>query len=414
MKAIMLIADGLGDRPIDQLNNKTPLEYANTPTLDQLTRQGISGLIHPYRPGYRVGTDWGHLCLFGNDPSEFYTGRGSIEAISAGLELTPEDIAFRGNLATIDDNWQVLDRRAGRIHEKEEIEQLVEAINGTVIGDCLFLVKALTEHRVTIVMRGPNLNGMIPDTDPGTAKEGLQVNNPAQQCLKNAKYTAELLWQFLHLVHKTWNQHPINAKRISQGKPPANMILTRGSGAAMTPPKMQTRFPGLNAACIAGDITILGIAELCGMNGYRQPDFSGSFDTNYPGKAKLALELLNQGYNFVVVHIKATDLCGHDNKPQEKVKAFENIDNMFAFWLANSDQEKMYFAMTADHSTPCHLREHSADPVPSFIAGPHLRQDNVQQYSERACANGILNNYRGSEFTATLMDYLDCSKKLGA
>lgn len=414
MKAIMLIADGLGDRPIDQLGNKTPLEYANTPTLDKLTCQGISGLIHPYRPGYRVGTDWGHLCLFGNDPSEFYTGRGSIEAISADLELTPEDIAFRGNLATIDENWQVVDRRAGRIHEKEEIEQLVEAVNGTVIGDCTFLVKALTEHRVAIVMRGPNLNDMVPDTDPGTAKEGLQVNSPAQQCPKSAQYTAELLWQFLHLVHKTWNQHPINAKRIAQGKQPANMILTRGSGAAMTPPKMQTRFPGLKGACIAGDITILGIAKLCGLDGYRQHSFSGSFDTNYSGKAQLALELLKQKYNFVVVHIKATDLCGHDNKPQEKVKAIENIDSMFAFWLANSDPENIYFAMTADHSTPCHLREHSADPVPSFITGPHLRQDNVQQYGERTCANGILNNYRGSAFIATIMDYLDCSKKLGA
>ena len=122
-KAILLISDGLGDRPNQELGGKTPLEYAHTPTLDRLAAAGMTGLVHPYQVGTRCGTDWGHICLFGYDPSKYYTGRGSIEAYSAGMELEPGDVAFRGNLGTVDDNLVVVDRRAGRIKEKEDMTE---------------------------------------------------------------------------------------------------------------------------------------------------------------------------------------------------------------------------------------------------------------------------------------------------
>ena len=129
-KAILLISDGLGDRPIEEMAGKTPLEYATTPTLDKLAASGMTGLVHPYKAGTRCGTDWGHLCLFGYDPMNYYTGRGSIEAYSAGMKLLEGDVAFRGNLGTVDDDFVVVDRRAGRIKENEDITELLDAVNG--------------------------------------------------------------------------------------------------------------------------------------------------------------------------------------------------------------------------------------------------------------------------------------------
>ncbi|GMO41359.1 MAG: 2,3-bisphosphoglycerate-independent phosphoglycerate mutase [Treponemataceae bacterium] len=410
---ILLIADGLGDRPVPALGNKTPLEYANTPTLDKLAAEGCAGLVHPYKPGYRVGTDWGHLCIFGYDPAPFYSGRGSLEAASAGIDLRPGDVAFRGNFATFSPEWAVVDRRAGRIRESEDIAQLAAAVDGAEIDGCVFLVKPLTEHRLALVMRGEGLCGSVPDTDPGTAKEGMPAVNPSLNCPEDAKHTADLLWKFLHHAYGAWKDHPVNRRREQEGKLPANGILTRGSGSAMVLPPMSGLFPGLKGAVIAGDVTITGIGKLCGLAGFTRPGFTGSGGTDYKGKAKLALELLEK-YNFVIVHVKATDLCGHDNLPEEKAKVIEHIDGMFKTWLDRINPARTYLAMTADHSTPCHFREHSGDPVPSFLWGPHVRQDRAGSFGERACGEGLLNNYTASGFTRTLMDYLDHNKKLGA
>jgi 2,3-bisphosphoglycerate-independent phosphoglycerate mutase len=282
-----------------------------------------------------------------------------------------------------------------------------------VVDGCTFIVKPLTEHRLALVMRGRGLCGSVPDTDPGTAREGQGVANPLLHCSEEAKRTSGLLWKFLQAVYETWKDHPVNLRRKEEGKKAANIILTRGSGSAMVLPPMTGKFPGLRGACIAGDVTILGIGKMCGLAGYTRPGFTGSNDTDYQGKAAMALELLDQ-YNFVVVHVKATDLCGHDNLPEEKARVITCIDGMFGTWLDRADPGQTYLGMTADHSTPCHFRDHSGDPVPSFLYGPHIRRDKVSRYGERACGEGLLNNYTAADFTATLMDYLNHSRKLGA
>lgn len=406
-KAILLIADGLGDRPVEALDGKTPLEYADTPTLDALAARGMTGLVHPYRPGTRCGTDWGHLCLFGYDPADFYTGRGSIEAYSAGLELQPGDVAFRGNLATVDADLRVLDRRAGRISEAEDIALLTAEVNGMELEGCRLLLKPLTQHRVALVLRGPGLGGQVPDTDPGTACEGEAVAEPL------GTPTGAVLWKFLLKIHETWEHSPVNEARKAQGKLPANFILTRGSGKAMVPPAFTEQYPGTRVAVIAGDETITGIGRMCGFDGYTGDTFTGGFETDWQGKARMALELLPD-YDLVIVHVKGTDLCGHDDLPLKKAEIIQQIDGMFRFWLAQPGSGDWYFAMEADHSTPCCRRDHSADPVPAFLAGPGVRRDGVTEFGERACAAGILNNYTGAQFMATVMDYLCRSKKYGA
>jgi len=413
-KAIMLISDGLGDRPIPEMGNKTPLEYANTPTLDSLAKSGMTGLVHPYKAGTRCGTDWGHLCLFGYDPIDFYTGRGSIEAYSAGMTLQEGDVAFRGNLGTVDENFVVVDRRAGRIKEKEDIDALLEAVNGIEVDGYSLWINSLTEHRLAVVVRGPGLGGTVVDVDPGTACEGEKIVDPKAEAIGEDNYkTAEMLWILLHKVYEIWNNHPVNKKRIEEGKLPANFILTRGSGKAMVLPPFSSMYKGAKVAVIAGDDTITGIGRMCGFDGYRQDTFTGGFVTDYMGKAKLAQELL-PNYDLVIVHVKGTDLCGHDNLPFKKAEILEEIDKMFKYWLENNEGQDYYYGMIADHSTPCCRRDHSADPVPVFLTGSDVRVDDVEVYGERACKDGILNQYTGAQFMATIMDYLWFSKKYGA
>lgn len=414
-KCVMLIADGLGDRPIPEFEGKTPLEYAKTPVLDRLAADGMTGLVHPYRPGARCGTDWGHLCLFGYDPGEYYTGRGSIEAYSAGFTLEPGDVAFRGNFASIDENFRVVDRRAGRISEQEDISALLAEIDGLEVDGYRLLVKSLTEHRLAVVLRGEGLGGHIPDVDPGTACEGKPVVDPEHMELETEAdaRTADILWKCLQKVHTIWQNSPVNRKRIERGVLPANFILTRGSGKAMVVPPFTKRFPGAKVAVIAGDETITGIGRMCGFDAYTKPSFTGGFTTDYLGKAKLAEELL-PAYDLVIVHVKGTDLCGHDNLPKEKARIIEDIDAMFEYWTTHEKEDSCYYAMIADHSTPCCRRDHSADPVPTFLSGPDVRVDETVVYGERSCRKGILNNYTGAEFMATIMDYLWFGKKFGA
>lgn len=412
-KCLMLIADGLGDRPIERFGGRTPLEYADTPVMDYLCGRGMAGLVHPYRPGVRCGTDWGHLCLFGYDPEPFYTGRGSVEAYSAGLILHPGDVAFRGNFACVDSHLIVQDRRAGRISDREEIEGLLDAVSGLEEDGVRLLIKPLTEHRLALILRGEGLCGNVPDTDPGTAMEGFKVKEPVCSRTAEAQRTASILWKMLMRIHEIWECHPINVKRAERGELPANFILTRGSGSAMVLPPFTDMFPGARVAVVAGDDTITGIGKMCGFDGYTEDGFTGGFDTDYMGKAELAVKLL-VNYDLVIVHIKGTDLSGHDNLPLKKVEIIQKIDDMFRYWLEQNGIEQCYYAMTADHSTPCDLRDHSADPVPSLFAGPGVRFDDVSQYGERQCAKGLMNQYTGAQMMAVIMDYLGFNKKRGA
>lgn len=413
-KALLLIADGLGDRPIPEMGGKTPLEYADTPTLDMLAAKGMTGLVHPYEPGARCGTDWGHLSLFGYDPAPFYSGRGTIEAYSAGMTLRKGDVAFRGNLSTVDEAFTVIDRRAGRISEEEDIKTLVDAVQGLKADGCELLLRPLTEHRLAVVIRGEGLGGRVPDVDPGTAREGYPIRDPRETAkTPEDQKTAAVLWDMLHKVNEIWRNHPVNQRRAAEGKLPANFILTRGSGVAMVLPPFTDRYPGAKVAVIAGDDTIIGIGRMCGFDGYRKDTFTGSFVTDYMGKASLAQELLAD-YDLVIVHIKGTDLCGHDNLPFKKAEIIGHIDQMFRYWTEQNKDRDVYYGMIADHSTPCCRRDHSADPVPAFLYGRDVRTDKVTSYGERPCAEGILNQYNGRAFMATIMDYLWFTKKYGA
>ncbi len=409
-KILLAIADGVGDRPCEELGYQTPLEFAKTEHLDSLTKAGASGIMDLYRPGVPVGTDLGHMILFGYG-IEDYPGRGPIEAFGDGVELIGGDIAFRCNFATVDDQMQVIDRRAGRI--REGTRELAEAIDGLVIDGVQIVFKEATEHRAVMVLRGKNLSARISDTDP--KKEGMAVKHAvAVDDSEEAAFTAHILNQAILKIHEILSSHPINQERIRQGLLPANAVLTRGAGRM---PKIQktTERLGFTACCVGSERTVLGAARLAGFDVVTEDCFTGSLDTDIEKKADAAINALKQ-YDFVVLHFKATDLMGHDNDPRGKVQAIEKYDAMLGIVMRRLEEEiesPVIIALAADHSTPCERREHSGDPVPVVISGKNIRRDHVEQYDEISCSAGGLGRIRGADFNHILLDYLEVIPKQG-
>lgn len=224
-KVLLMIADGLGDRPCEELGWKTPLEAARKDHLDQIASWGSSGIMDLWQCGTPVGTDLGHMILFGYGLPD-YPGRGPIEAFGEGMELQPGDIALRANFATCQDGL-VVDRRAGRI--RQGTRELAAALDGMQVEDVQVLFKEATEHRAVMVLRGPGLSSAVTDADP--KKEGLPIRPVRpRDGSPEAERTARILDQVLVRCQEILAQHPLNREREGAGLPPANAILTRGAG----------------------------------------------------------------------------------------------------------------------------------------------------------------------------------------
>lgn len=406
-KILVAIADGLGDRPIDVLEGQTPLQYAKTPHLDALAQKGSCGLMDPISPGITVGTDMGHLILFGQD-HHLYPGRGPIEAAGVGMDLQAGDIAFRCNFATYD-GQVIVDRRAGRI--RQHTEELAATINGYQLEDVTFYFKEATEHRAVLVMRGPGLSDKVSDSDPKAPNDGQPYK--VVQALDDsveANKTARLLNQYLLEVYRLLKNHPVNQERQVQALLPANFIITRGSGRMTSMPKLGQEL-GYTCSVIAGEDTVLGVANLTGYKTLSHETFTGNLDTNIDLKAELAVQELAE-QDIVFVHMKATDVKGHDNDPFGKVQAIERFDALVGQVLPHLPANSLV-ALCADHSTPCEKGEHSGEPVPVLMAGSGIMRDTVQAYDEVACGQGRLGRLTGHDFIWSLLDYLEVIPKQG-
>lgn len=411
-KAVLVSIDGLGDRPIDELGARTPLEAATTPTFDVIAREGVLGLVDPYGPGIPCGTDVGHLCMLGYDPKEVYSGRGPIEALGAGLDLFPGDIAFRCNFATVDHKGIVQDRRAGRISEgAAELARVLDNI--TLQDNVIANFAPATEHRAVLVLRGVGLSHQVSDSDPGGKNEGMAIQTVSPLVpTEAAAKTARALEEYLTIARELLKQHPINKERILAGLLPANAILTRSGGIVTQCTPLIERFSGIRCAAVSGENTVQAIAKMTGMKTFIQPGITGSYDFNGELKASAVRELL-QDHDLVLVHVKATDLAGHDGQWARKKTIIEQIDKMVAD-IKRSCSADTLIAITADHSTPCEVGEHTGDPVPAVIWGKGVRTDQQVTYGEGSCALGGLGRLTGKDFFQILIDLMGFSKKLGA
>jgi 2,3-bisphosphoglycerate-independent phosphoglycerate mutase len=411
-KLVLLIADGLADRPVIDYDYKTPLEYANTPNMDRLAKGGLVGQLDPISPGVRPGSDVANLALLGYDPARYYTGRGALEALGAGIDLGPNDIAFRANFATVDDDFRVLDRRAGRIKKgASKLAKAVDDIKIDGVHGVKLIFKATNDHRGVLVLRGEKLSRMVSDVDP--KEDGLKVGTArATDGTEEAKRTAQALNEFVKRSHEALREHPLNTQRVTDGEPAANIVITRGAGTVPNLPSLKSR-NDLRGACIAGTAMIKGLALAAGLDLIDVKGATGSFSTDYEAKAKATIETAKDK-NFILLHVKAPDLAGHDKDFKAKVKIIEELDGLVRSLIDEVDIGSNYVALTADHTTSVDLGEHTGDPVPIVIGGPNVPSSRVSKLSEASAARGNMGRIRGLDLMPILTDLVGRSRLYGS
>jgi 2,3-bisphosphoglycerate-independent phosphoglycerate mutase len=408
MKGIIMIIDGMGDRPLKELGYKTPLEAAITPNMDKMAENGICGIMDPIKPGIRPGSDTSHISILGYDPYEVYTGRGPFEAAGIGVDVLPGDIAFRCNFSTADEDGIITDRRAGRI--REGTEELARSINGINIDqDVEVIFKESTGHRAVLVLRGNGLSDQVSDADPkheGKAPKMVVAIDGSQEANK----TANILNKIVKESYEVLKNHPLNLKRIDAGKPPANIIIPRGAGAVPNVQPFGEKY-GLKPVCIAETGLIKGIAKIAGMELVDIKGATGGIDTNLENIKNGIIETASKDYDFMLINVDGADEAGHDGQMDEKIKFIEKVDVVIGELMRIED---IYFILTADHSTPISTMDHTGDPVPIVICGPEVRVDDVKNFNERSVTKGGLCRIRGNNIMDILMDLMNLSTKFGA
>lgn len=404
-KILMVVCDGVSDRPVKEHDGRTPLQMARKPAMDAVARNGVSGTMDVIAPGITPGSDTAHLALFGYDPYAVYTGRGPIEAAGVGIELKRGDVAFRCNFAHVDPSLRVMDRRAGRI--RSGTAELAQALSGMRLGDVEVLFKEGSEHRAVLVLRGPGLDHRVSEVDPHSDSRVLE----SRALSEGAEKTAKVLNEFVHRSNEILSAHPVNKDRVERGLAPANIVLPRGAGQVGELEPLSARY-GLRCAGVAGVTLVKGICRLVGMDVPSVKGATGGLDTDYGAKAEAALRLV-ESHDFVFVNVKAPDIASHDGDFRLKVQVIENIDVMLGRILKDLHEEVVVI-LTADHSTPVSVRDHSADPVPVAISGVDSRVDGVRAYDEISVAPGALGRIRGTELLPIALGMANRSRKFGA
>ncbi len=392
---VCLFIDGVADRPVRVLGDRTPLEAATIPTLDRLAREGACGLADPLEWEGVPDTAAGALALFGQPPAALE--RGPVEALGVGLELEPTDIALRANFAMLDGDGRIDDRRAGRI--RDGAAELAAALDGIEVEDgegrtVEVSVRAATEHRLAIVLRGEGLSSAIHGSDPG---EGARLAVPLQPRPKDAgdpaaRRTAEVLRRFEIRAREVLGDHPVNRKRLELGLSPANVVLTRGAGRLHRVGGVEPGGRPLLVSCISGDYTVLGVASAVGARVISGPGITANLDTDVALKFRLAEQELTDHRDLVVLHLKGADIAGHDRRPDLKVEFLERIDRELEAFLARHPSG-LRIAVAADHATLSELGHHGADPVPVLLWGEGIERDGVQTFDENAAAAGRLQRF---------------------
>jgi len=400
MKILFIVIDGLGDAKIPELGNKTPLEAAQTPNLDFLAKNGICGLVEPFKFSWQE-SDTSHLALFGYSLQKEHLGRGVYEAAGIGMKMKEGDVAFRVNFATVDENLKIIDRRAGRISETEE---LVKALQGIEIDGVKFLIKKSYGHRAGLILRSltddvKHLSAKISDGDPHKAGVKIKKILPLDKSTK-AKFTAEVLNKFLERVHQILKEQPLNKKREKQGLLPANCLLLRGAGQFKKISSFKEKY-NLKAGCIAGGGVYKGIAKILGMDLIRVKGATGLPDTNLKGKILAANTALKK-FDFVFVHIKAADSLAEDGNFLGKKEFIERIDRNLKPLL---NLENTLIVVTGDHSTCSLLKRHCSEPLPLLIAGPGIKASGIEKFSERTCQNGGLGKLKQLDLLTNILNF---------
>jgi 2,3-bisphosphoglycerate-independent phosphoglycerate mutase len=421
-RILYVILDGLGDDPLDALGGKTPLEAARTPHLDLLAARGVNGYVTTVGEGIAPESDIAVLAVLGYDPHEHHTGRGPLEAVGAGLDVTDGDLAYRVNFATVEpegEGWVIVDRRVGRDLSSEEARALAEEVQRSVaLPGLSFDFRATIGHRGVLVLRaeGQKLSAEVENSDPAYGREG--VLGVARETFDNhvvhvtpvagheddpaAQLAARITNDWLRAAHEVLAGSTTNKEREARGTLPGNFILTRDGGDHLPDLVPFKEKFGLEMGCFVEMPVEMGIARLTGMGIVEAPTGIPAAQ-QYEAWAALALEAL-EGYDGLYVHIKGPDVPAHDGDHDGKIASIEEIDSIFfAEVLDSLDLSRTIVAVTADHSTSCARKAHTDGPVPLVVAGGPARSDGVETYGETASRQGSLGHLMGPDIMPNLV-----------
>lgn len=385
MKYIVVLGDGMADYPIDELNEKTPLEYAHTPVMDELAQKSEIGQVHTIPAAMKPGSDTANLSVLGYDPKKYYTGRSPLEALSIGVPMKDTDIAIRCNIVTVSDeepdykDKKMIDHSAGEI-STEDADVLIQAVQ-EAFGNEMFHFYTGTSYRHLLIWDKGSVVELTPPHDILTKTIGTYL--PKEK----------LLADMMEKSYEILNNHPINVAREKAGLHKANSIWFWGAG---TKPALDnfTEKTGKRGVMISAVDLLKGIGVGAGLKNIIVEGADGTLETNYEGKAQAAVDALTKdGYDFAYIHVEAPDEMGHQGSVERKIKSIEYLDQRVIRVVKegmDASGEEYRMLVLPDHPTPIALRTHTSDPVPYMLFDSTNHGSRMWHYNEReAAASGI-------------------------
>ena len=423
IKIVFVLLDGVGDLPHPDLEGKTPLEAAITPNMDRLARNGSMGQVISVGKGIAPESDIAVFNMLGYKFEHInYAGRGVIEAIGVGIDFQDGDLALRGNFATLDKEGRIIDRRAGRKIEREDVENIAKEIEQKIKfsnSNASVVVAPTIGHRVVVKLRDSKpLSSEISNTDPAYARiDGMGVAKAVGDFLKiekcipleqstSATNAANLVNEFTSQSLEIMKKSDVNKRRSEENKKLLSCILLRDAGNKHPNVKSINELHSMNFSCIVDMPVEVGISNVLKMK-----TFNAAGLTDYEEKAKVASKAI-ETENAIYVHLKGPDEFGHDGNAIGKMENIEDIDKQFfGTLLENIDPRKVVVMISADHSTPCIYKGHSDDPVPLLISGNMIENDNAQRFTETESKNGSIGLIEGAQVVETAIKIIKLQKQ---
>lgn len=399
MKTIIILADGAADEPIAALGNKTPLQVAKKPYIDMLAAKGKSGELDTIPPGFKPGSEIANLSVLGYDVPKVFEGRGSLEAASMGVDILPGEMAMRCNLICIEDG-KIKNHSAGHI-SNEEAAELIHFLDKELNdGKVSFYPGVSYRHLLKLEGGNKNLDCTAPHDVTGTPFRDVLIKPETPEAKESADYLNQLILKSQELL----KDHPVNKKRIAEGKDPANSIWPWSPGYRPQMQTLQELFGIKSGSVISAVDLIMGIGVYAGLKLIHVKGATGLWNTNYEGKAQAAIEALKND-DFVYLHIEASDEAGHEGDYELKTRTIEFLDSRVVkpiYEATKGWDEPVTIAILPDHPTPCAIKTHTNKPIPFLIYRSNGEADGVQLYDEFESPKGAYGLIKGKEFMETL------------
>lgn len=402
MKHLIILGDGMADWAVPSLGNKTLLQYADTPYMDRLAKMGKTGMLKTVADGFHPGSEVANMSVMGYDLPTVYEGRGVLEAASIGVDLQPDDMAMRCNLVCVEGEL-LKNHSAGHI-STEEADVLIKYLEEKLGNDKVHFYTGVQYRHLLVIKGGDKHVACVPPHDVP-----LKPFRPnlVKALRPEAEETATLLNDLIMKSQELLANHPLNLKRVSEGKDPANSIWPWSPGYRPKMEPLSDKYPSIKKGSVITAVDLIrGIGHYAGLRCIDVEGATGLYNTNYEGKAQAAIEALKTD-DFVYLHIEASDEAGHEGDVPLKLKTIEYLDRRAVgpIYEAVKDWDELVaIAVLPDHPTPCELRTHTAEPIPFLIYYPGIEPDNVSTYDEVACQKGEYGLLDKDEFMNLFMD----------